>query len=125
MHEFTKCMLKIVNLMALLLQQSAFTAAFKISPNYIAVCEVKYSTVKYTDTAVRSLTCHTATGAHMPYIEPHRGDIPAFTPAKAGTRLSDPGGMQGIERGWLATYWDGIPARRRSPIHVLTGPDVR
>ena len=26
---------------------------------------------------------------------PGRGDIPAFTPAEAGTRLSDPGGMQG------------------------------
>ena len=24
-----------------------------------------------------------------------RGDIPAFTPAEAGTRFSDPGGMQG------------------------------
>jgi len=26
---------------------------------------------------------------------PCRGDIPAFTPAEAGTRFSDPGGMQG------------------------------
>ena len=26
---------------------------------------------------------------------------------------------------WLVTYWDDIPARRRSPIQVLTGPDVR
>ena len=26
---------------------------------------------------------------------------------------------------WLVTYRDGIPARRRSPIQVLTGPDVR
>jgi len=24
-----------------------------------------------------------------------RGDIPAFTPAEAGTRFTDPGGMQG------------------------------
>jgi len=37
----------------------------------------------------RSLT---ATGTHVPY---GRGDIPAFTPAEAGTRISDPGGMQG------------------------------
>jgi len=29
------------------------------------------------------------------YLPPDRGDIPAFTPAEAGTRLSDPGGMQG------------------------------
>ena len=26
------------------------------------------------------------------YLPPGRGDIPAFTPAEAGTRLSDPGG---------------------------------
>jgi len=29
------------------------------------------------------------------YLPPDRADIPAFTPAEAGTRLSDPGGMQG------------------------------
>ena len=57
--------------------------------------------VKHTDIAVRSLTYHTATGTHMPYgitqcyLPPDRGDIPAFTPAEAGTRLSDPGWMQG------------------------------
>jgi len=59
--------------------------------------------VKYTDIAVRSLTCHTATGTgiHVPYriaecyLPPDRADIPAFTPAEAGTRLSDPRGMQG------------------------------
>ena len=45
--------------------------------------------------------CHTATGTHMPhgitqcYLPPGRGDIPAINPAEAGTRLSDPGGMQG------------------------------
>ena len=59
------------------------------------------SKAKYTDIAVRSLTCHTATETHMPYritqcyLPPDRGDISAFTPAEAGTRLSDPGGMQG------------------------------
>ena len=47
--------------------------------------------VKSVDIAVRSLTCHTATGTHMPYritwcyLPPDRGDIPAFTPAEAGT----------------------------------------
>jgi len=32
-------------------------------------------------------------------------DIPALTPAEAGTRLSDPGGMQGLVDlvGWLHT----------------------
>ena len=45
--------------------------------------------------------CRTATGTHMPYgitqcyLPPGRGDTPAFTPAEAGTRLSDPEGMQG------------------------------
>jgi len=29
------------------------------------------------------------------YLPPGRGDIPALTPAEAGTRLSDPEGMQG------------------------------
>ena len=28
------------------------------------------------------------------YLPPGRGDIPAFTPAKAGTRLSDPEGCK-------------------------------
>ena len=73
--------------------------------------------LKYTDTAVRSLTCHTATGTHMPYritqcyLPPNRGDIPAFTPAEAGTRLSDPGGMQGWVDlvGWLHTELVYLP----------------
>ena len=51
----------------------------------------------------------TATGTHIPYgitqcyLPPARGDIPAFTPAEAGTRFSDPGGMQGWVDldGWL------------------------
>ena len=57
--------------------------------------------VKYTDIAVRGLTCHTAAGTRMPYritqcyLPLDRGDIPAFSPAEAGTRISDPGGMQG------------------------------
>jgi len=46
-------------------------------------------------------TCLTATGTHVQYgitqyyLPLGRGNIPAFTPAKAGTGLSDPGGMQG------------------------------
>jgi len=57
--------------------------------------------VKYTDIAIRSLNCHTATGTHMLYritqcyLPPDRGDIPAFTLAEASTRLSDSGGMHG------------------------------
>jgi len=52
------------------------------------------------------------------YLPLDRGDIPALIRAEAGTRLSDPG------TSWLVIYRDGIPARRRSPIPVLTGPDV-
>jgi len=58
----------------------------------------------HTDIAVRSLTCNTATGTLLTchigshsvraYLPP-TGDIPAFTTEEAGTRLSDPGGMQG------------------------------
>jgi len=39
-----------------------------------------------------------------------------YRPAE-GRRLSQPG--------WLVTYRDSLPARRRSPISVLTGSDVR
>ena len=37
-----------------------------------------------TDLAVRSLTCHTAMGTHLPYsyLPSDRGDIPALTPAE-------------------------------------------
>ena len=40
------------------------------------------------------------------YLPPGGGDIPALTPAEAGTRLSDPGGMQG----WvdLKCNWSGL-----------------
>ena len=42
------------------------------------------------------------------YLPPDRGDIPAFTPAEAGTRLSDPGGrkaeLSSVDlAGWLHT----------------------
>ena len=74
----------------------------------ISVCKVKV--VKYTDI----LTCHTAMGTHMPYtitqcyLPLDRGDIPAFTPAEAGTRLSDPGGMQSLFiHVFCATIYDG------------------
>ena len=55
-------------------------------------------TRNYTDIAVRSLTTLRELTCHMVshgYLPPDRGDIPAFIPAEAGTRLSDPGGMQG------------------------------
>jgi len=33
------------------------------------------------------------------YLPPSSGDFPAFTPAEADTRFSDPGGMQGLYLG--------------------------
>jgi len=67
------------------------------------------------DIAVRSQTCRTATETHMPYritlcyLPPDSGDIPAFTPAEAGTRLNNPRGMQGCVDlvGWLHTDYSG------------------
>jgi len=54
-----------------------------------------------TDIAVRNRNNLTAMGNHMPcgitqcYLPLGTGDFPAFTPAEAGTRFSDPGGMRG------------------------------
>ena len=70
--------------------------------------------------------CRTATGTRMPhgitrcYLPPGRRDIPALNPAEAGTRLSDPGGMQGWVdhtptrgwRRWKRKYWK-TQARKR------------
>ena len=59
------------------------------------------SSVKVKVNRVYQLTTSlTATGTRVPYgitqcyLPPGRGDIPALTPAEAGTRLSDPRGMQ-------------------------------
>ena len=61
---------------------------------------------------------HHYRNSHIGSLPPDRGDIPAFTPAKAGTRLSDPRGMQGWVDlvGWLHTGTvyspeDGHPSR--------------
>jgi len=43
-------------------------------------------------TPLLEFTCHMGSQCYLPS---GRGDIPAFTPAKAGTRFGDPGGMQG------------------------------
>ena len=53
--------------------------------------------VKYTNIAVRKVATPLREhyGITQCYLPPGRGDIPALTPAEAGTQLSDPGGMQG------------------------------
>jgi len=66
-----------------------------------SICVLIHSCKMPRESEMTGLGCHTATGTHMPhgitqcYLPPGRGDIPALTPAEAGTRLSDPGGMQG------------------------------
>ena len=79
--------------------------------------------------------CHTVTGTHMPhgitqcYLPPSRGDIPALTPAEAGTWLSNPGGMQGWVDlvGLLHTEMvyppeDGHPSRYYTRLKTVTHP---
>jgi len=46
---------------------------------------------------LRQITCHN--GITQCYLTPGSGDLPAFrpTPTEAGTRFSDPGGMQGLD----------------------------
>ena len=58
--------------------------------------------VKDTDIAVHNRNHDAVTGNHTPqgitqcYLPPDSGDFPALiTPAEAGTRFSDPGGMEG------------------------------
>ena len=57
------------------------------------------------------------------YLSPHRDNIPAFTPAEAGTWLGYPIGMQG----WVDLVGGYIPRwytrpKTVSPMPVLTGP---
>jgi len=52
---------------------------------------VKQFVIKIT-ILLREITCHGITQCYLP---PGSGDFPAFTPAEAGTRFSNPRGMQG------------------------------
>jgi len=70
--------------------------------------------------------CHLPYGITQSYLPPDTGDTPHLKPSHTGRysiylpwrdgRLSWPR--------WLVTYRDGLPARRWSPIQVLTGPSV-
>jgi len=87
-------------------------------------CKEAYSSLCYKH--------HTAMGTHVPYgitrVTCHSAEVtfpPLPQPIKASTRFSDPWGMQGwVDLVGLVTYQCGIPARRRSPIPVLTGLNV-
>jgi len=62
-----------------------------------------------------SVTCH-PTQVSTPRLNLSRiGRYSIYLPRRDG-RLSWPG--------WLVTYRDGLPARRLSPIQVLSGPSV-
>ena len=73
---------------------------------------------------LRELTCHTR--SHSVTCHPAEVTFPPLPqPIKAGTRFSDPRGMQGwVDLVGLVTYQGGIPARRRSPIPAPTGLNV-
>ena len=69
---------------------------------------------------------HTAMGNHMPYgitqcyLPTVSSDFPAFTPAEAATRFSDPGGMQGwvdLGGGYTPRY---LSCQRISPTSEIT-----
>ena len=60
-----------------------------------------------------SVTCHPAEVRFQPLRQP-----------KLVLDLATPGGCKAEFAYWLVTYRDGIPAQRRSPIHVLSGPSV-
>jgi len=69
----------------------------------------------------------TTTGTHVPSrsVTCHPADVtfsPLPQPIKAGSQVSDQGGMQGwVDLVGLVTYRGGVPAQRRSLIPVLTG----
>ena len=55
---------------------------------------------------------HMSYGITQYYLSPGSGDFPAFTPAEAGTRFSNPGGMQGwVDLGGGYNSQDSLPAK--------------
>ena len=71
--------------------------------NRVTVMSVASSFLEHSKWSIAVRRRLTATGTHVTvpygitqyYLLPGSGDIPVFTPAEAGTRSSDPGGMQG------------------------------
>jgi len=97
----------------------------------LPVWQVDSSKVKYTGITVRSVTLL------YHYGNSHAIWDHAYIPAirqRWHSRRNPSRNWYSITRPWrdarlswlscLVTYEDGIPARRRSPIQVLTGPDV-
>jgi len=63
-----------------------------------------------------TMEIHMPYGTTQCYLPPGRGDIPALTPAEAGTRFSDPGGMQG-----LADLGTAVSAQPKSKVAYQSG----
>ena len=61
---------------------------------------------------------HVPYGITQCYLPPDRGENPAFTPSRRGTRFSDPGGMQGwVDLCYVKADRPGVdprPANRKS-----------
>jgi len=55
------------------------------------------------------------------YLPPDSGDFPAFIPTVAGTRFSDPGGMQG----WVDLGGGYIPWQYTSTQVFICGPKAK
>jgi len=70
----------------------------------------------------------TATECHLPYgiTQCYQVNTHRLNPSQTGQYSIDLPRRDGrlSWRRWLVTYRDGLPARRRSPIQVLTGPSV-
>ena len=62
-------------------------------------------------------------GITQSYLPPNRDDVPPLIPAEAGTRLSNPGGMQGRVDlvGWLHTEMV-YPPKDGHPSQYQPGP---
>ena len=81
----------------------------------IAVCDTSTAPLQELTCHIGSHTCHPAEVTFPPLPQP----------IKAGTRFSDPRGMQGwVDLVGPVTYQVGIPVRRRSPVPVLTGLNI-
>jgi len=75
-------------------------------------------------TQLRSVTCHM--GSHSVTCYPTQVNTPCLNPSQTGRYSIDLPRRDGRLSwpGWLVTYRDGLPASRRSPIQVVTGPSV-
>jgi len=75
---------------------------------------------------LRATRCHLPYGITQCYLPPDTSELAPPNPSQTGRYsiyLPRRDGRLSWPR-WLVTYWNGLPACRRSPIQVLTGPSV-